>query len=276
MSFALYFAALLALDWLLNRGNVTLRRSLLMAGGYVLAALVYAGSIYLRQGASATSQFLTIFSLEQLLSVDNLLVISLIFGYFKIVKEKQHTALLYGIVGAIAFRAIAIYAGTALIERLTWLLYGFAGFLIWSGYQIMQGDEDGFDPAEKKLVQFIRKRFGSRSLFLAAIIAIEFSDIMFAVDSIPASFSISRDPGTILSANLLAVAGLRSLYHAVSQGLSMVAGLEKHIGLVLMMLGGFVFVDHFLMPVPSWFTMASVFTTLSIGVLLSLSWKDPA
>ena len=259
MSFALYFAALLALDWLLNRSDVTVRRSLLMAGVYVLAALVYAGSVYVHQRAAATSQFLTIFSLEQLLSVDNLLVISLIFGYFKIPKEKQHSALLYGIVGAIAFRTMAIFAGTALLARLIWLLYGFAGFLIWSGYQLMQGDDEGFDPAEKKLVQIIRNRFGARSLFLAAVLAIEFSDIMFAVDSIPASFSISRDPAIILSANLLAVAGLRSLYHAVSQGLSMVAGLEKYIGLVLIMLGGFVFVDHFAIPVPSWFTMAAVF-----------------
>src|SRR6476620_3260931 len=106
MSFALYFAALLGANWLLNRGDVTLRRSLLMAAGYVMAALAYAGSIYATKGTAATSQFLTIFSLEQLLSVDNLLVISLIFGYFKIPKEKQHTALLYGIVGAIAFRAL--------------------------------------------------------------------------------------------------------------------------------------------------------------------------
>jgi tellurite resistance protein TerC len=94
---------------------------------------------------------------------------------------------------------------------------------------------------------------------------------MFAVDSIPASFSISRDPSIILTANLLAVAGLRSLYHAVSQGIAMVSGLEKYIGFVLILLGGFVFADHFITTVPSWFTMAAVFVTLFIGVLQCVS-----
>jgi tellurite resistance protein TerC len=161
--FTVYFACLLAMDYLWNRGDISLPRSLLMAGFYIAAALAYAASIYIHHGSAATSQFLTIFSLEQLLSVDNLLVISLIFAYFKIPENKQHTALLYGIIGAIGFRTVAIFTGVALIERLTWVLFGFAAFLIWSGWQIMQGDEDSFDPADKKLVQFhqtqVRCRF---------------------------------------------------------------------------------------------------------------------
>ena len=264
------FLLLLTTDFLLTRGGeVSVRKSLSMAGGYVVVALIFAAGILHLKGVEAASQFTTIFFLEQMLSIDNLLVISLIFGFFGISKRQQHTALLFGIIGAIVFRTAAILLGVALIEKLTWLLFVFAAFLIWSGIQIMRGDDGDFDPEEKAIVRWIKRTFGPSSMFLAAVLAIELSDIMFAVDSITASFSISRDAEIILAANLFAVAGLRSLYHAVAYGLSMVGGLERYIGAVLVLLGAEVFLDHFVLHVPSWATMAAVFGILALGVVVS-------
>lgn len=257
-------SVLLVVDFVMmaNR-NVTVKRSLWMTAFYVAVSMAFGGYIYYDMGLVAASQYLTVYGLEKMLSVDNLLVISLLFGYFGITANKQHTALIYGIVGAIVMRSVFIMSGELIIEKFQWALYGFAAFLIYTGTNIMTTEGDAFDPSERKLVRWLDKHLVS--CFVAAVVAVELSDVMFAVDSIPASFSVSSDKFIILAANIFAVLGLRSLYHAMQHGLKLFEGMEKYIGFVLVFLGVEVFVGHLYEPIASWKTMFIVFTILALG-----------
>lgn len=244
---------------------MTTKQSLLWTAFYVFAALLFSIYVYATHGISATAQYLTVFSLEKLLSMDNLLVMYIIFEFFGLTPVQQKKALSWGLFGALFFRWTLILSGTYIVNHLTWLLYLFAVFLIYSGYK-MGTEEDGeYDPNESRIVSFLKNHTGQLGVFFACVIAIEISDIMFAVDSIPASFGVSQDSFVILSANLFAVLGLRSLYHAVANGIKMLSGIEVYIGAVLSLVGISVFVNHLWFKIPDAALMAAVFTILLRG-----------
>lgn len=238
-------------------------------------ALAFSSYIYVDSGVTAWTQYLTIFTLEKMLSMDNLLVIFLIFKYFGITDSKQQQrALTYGIIGAFVFRGLLIGSGTYIVAHLTWLLYVFAAFLIYTGYKICFEEDGEYDPQDSKIVSWIKKKAGTAGAFIGCIAAIEVSDIMFAVDSIPASFSVSQDLFIILSANLFAVMGLRSLYHAIANGIEILHGIEKYIGIVLALVGASVFVSHFWVHIPETYLMAAVFSILGFGVFMCNKGKN--
>lgn len=266
--FIIGYIVLLALDFLVMRGDISIRKSLSMTLFYIIASMVFGGYIWQIQGMNSASEFLTVFWLEKILSVDNLLVIMMIFSYFGINKDKQHTALLFGIFGAIFFRTVFILSGAWILEKIHWVLYVFAAFLIYTGFKIICGGDDSFDPSKRPMIRFLKNNFGKTGVLIGAIIAIEISDIMFAVDSIPASFGVSQNWFIVLTANLFAILGLRSLYHAVSAGLNMLTGMEKFIGFALILLGFEVCLNHWI-EVPAWVTMAMTFTVIIGGFLFS-------
>lgn len=256
---------------------MTTKKSLTWTAYWISFALLAAVFIYQNMGITPATQFLTIFTLEKMLSMDNLLVIFLIFKYFGINDSKrQQKALTYGIVGAFVFRGLLIGSGTYIVSHLTWLLYIFAAFLIYTGYKLCFTEDDGYSPDESKVVTFIQRRTGKYGAFIGCILAIEVSDIMFAVDSIPASFSVSQDMFIIMSANLFAVMGLRSLYHAVANGIEILHGIEKYIGIVLALVGSSVFVSHFWVHIPETYLMAAVFSVLGFGAYMCNKGKKSA
>lgn len=247
---------------------MTTKASLLWTAMWIMLAVAFSGYIYYDHGLAPTMQYLTIFSLEKMLSMDNLLVIYLIFGYFGITDSKlQQRALTYGIIGAFVFRFGLIASGTYIVQHLTWLLYVFAAFLIYTGYKICCEEDGEYDPNDSKIVSYIKRKAGPGGAFIGCILAIEVSDIMFAVDSIPASFSVSQDMFIILTANMFALMGLRSLYHAVANGIEMLHGIEKYIGVVLALVGLSVFVSHLWFHIPETYLMAAVFSILGFGVI---------
>lgn len=248
---------------------MTTKKSLLMTLFWTaLAAIFAAAVIYPTWGTAGTIQFVTVFSLEKLLSMDNLLVIFLIFGYFKIDKKQQAIALWMGIIGAFFFRTTIITSGAFVLSHMSWLLYLFAAFLIYSGFKIIKTDDDGFDADDSGIIMWCTNNLGDYSKLLAAIVAIELCDIMFAVDSIPASFGVTQNPYIILSANLFAVLGLRSLYHAVANGLEVLHGIEKYIGGVLCLVGINVFVTRLLVSVPEMYLLIACASVLVTGALI--------
>lgn len=248
---------------------MTTKKSLLMTVFWTaLAGLFATVIVYPTWGAAGTIQFVTVFSLEKLLSMDNLLVMFLIFGYFGIKKEDQSKALWLGLAGAIIFRMLIISSGVYVISHLSWLLYGFAAFLLYSGFGMMFEKDGEYNPAGSKAVTFIKSNFGTLGLFVSCILAVEVSDIIFAIDSIPASFGVTQNPYIILSANLFAVLGLRSLYHAVANGLEVLHGIEKYIGGVLCLVGINVFVTRLLVSVPEMYLMIACAFVLVMGALI--------
>ncbi len=181
-------------------------------------------------GFFKAKEFLTGYLIELSLSVDNLFVFLLIFGYFKVPKKYQHRVLFWGIMGALAMRMIMIFTGAELVERFHWILYVFGAFLLWTGVKMFGSDEDGFNPEDSRLVTFVTRFIriskhydGSRftviqdgkrtgTLLLLVLIVVELSDVMFAVDSIPAIFGITTDKFIVYTSNIFAILGLRTFF----------------------------------------------------------------
>lgn len=248
---------------------MTTKKSLYLTLFWTALAGVFAAFvIYPNFGVAGLAQFVTVFSLEKLLSMDNLLVIFMIFGYFGIKREDQAKALWLGLAGAFVFRTLIISSGVYVISHLTWMLYGFAAFLLYSGFSMMTEKDGDYDPQSSKIVSTIKKYSGTLGVFVSCICAVEISDIVFAVDSIPASFGVTQNPYIILSANLFAVLGLRSLYHAVANGLGVLHGIERYIGGVLCLVGINVFVTRLLVSVPETYLMIACASVLATGALI--------
>lgn len=185
-------------------------------------------------GKQKALEFLTGYLIEESLSVDNLFVFIMIFGFFKIAPKFQHKILFWGIIGAIIMRAVFIFAGVALIQRFVWVMYIFGAFLIYTGIKMLFEKEDAeFDPNQNLVIRVFKKimpvtedmsvsRFFVKknkiiyaTPFFVVLLFIEVSDLIFAVDSIPAVLSVSKDPFIVYTSNIFAILGLRSLYFAL-------------------------------------------------------------
>ena len=182
------------------------------------------------KGLLKAKEFLTGYLIELSLSVDNLFVFLLIFGYFKVPKKYQHRVLFWGIMGALVMRMIMIFTGAELVERFHWILYIFGAFLIWTGIKMFSDNEEGFNPEESRMVSFITryvrisKHYDENNflikvdgkttgtLLLLVLIIVELSDLMFAVDSIPAIFGITTDKFIVYTSNIFAILGLRTFF----------------------------------------------------------------
>ena len=241
VGFNVFVLIMLALDLgVFHRKNheVSLKEALTWTAVWISLALVFNGFIFYRFGEELAVQFLTGYLIEKSLSVDNIFVIILIFSYFQVPLIYQHKVLFLGILGALVMRAIFIFAGIELIHRFHWLIYIFGGFLIITGIRMLFSQETKIDPDKNFFVRLIKmiipitsdyhqSKFVVRqegrlwaTPLLLALIVVEGTDLIFAVDSIPAILAISDDPFIVYTSNVFAILGLRSLYFAV-------AGIEK-------------------------------------------------
>jgi tellurite resistance protein TerC len=219
--------------------EVTVKEALTWTGVWITLALAFNVFIYYYFNEELAVQFLTGYLIEKSLSIDNIFVIILIFSYFQVPLSYQHKVLFLGILGALVMRVIFIFAGIELIHRFHWLIYIFGGFLIVTGIRMLFSDETKIDPEKNFFVRMVRKiipvtneydgdKFFTRvngalwatPLFLALIV-VEGTDLIFAVDSIPAILAISDEPFIVYTSNAFAILGLRSLYFAL-------AGIEKY------------------------------------------------
>ena len=197
-------------------------------------ALAFAGGLWWFEGRAPALQFLTGYVIEESLSVDNLFVMLVLFAHFGVPEHYQHRVLFWGILGAMVMRLGLILAGVALIQRLHFLIYVFGAVVLFSGIQMLRRPEPDVDPSKSFGLRLLRRfvpvdsdltggrfitRLGSRwhaTPLLAALVVIEFADLAFAVDSVPAVLAVSRDPFIVFSSNALAILGLRSLYFALA------------------------------------------------------------
>lgn len=202
---------------------------------WVFNALCFGIGIYLYSGIEKASMFMNVYLVEKLLSFDNLFIFLLIFNYFKVPSEERRDVLNYGIVGALILRLICITSGIELIEHLKWVLYCLGGLLIYSAWGVAFKGDDENDMEESRIIRFA-KSFNLPHLFIW-IIAIELSDIMFAIDSIPVGLSISQDIFIVYSANIFAILGLRSLYFFIESIYVLLPQLKYGIALILLFIG---------------------------------------
>jgi TerC family integral membrane protein len=257
---------------------VTLREAGTWTGVWVALALLFDGWVYASRGPEKALEFLTGYVVEYSLSVDNIFVIVMVFAFFAVPAALQHRVLFWGILGALAMRAGMIAAGSALLARFHWVLYLFGAFLVLTGLKMLFRREAHVDPERNLLVQAFRRLLpvtggyeGARFLvrrkgslhatpLLLALLVVETTDLVFAVDSIPAVFAITRDPFIVYTSNVFAVLGLRSLYFLLAGIIGRLRYLRAGLALVL----AFVGVKMLLAEV------VAILAPASLGVVLSI------
>ncbi len=238
-------------------------------------------------------EFITGYILELSLSMDNVFVIALIFAYFKVKPEFQHRVLFWGIMGALIMRGLMIGVGAAAVAKFHWILYAFGAFLLFTGIKMLfHDDEEGVDPDNNPLVKLARKLFpvhdqfdgerfttrieGKRMLTPMAIVlvTIEYTDVIFAVDSIPAIFAVTTDPYIVFTSNMFAILGLRSLYFVLAGMIEMFHYLKYGLALVLAFIGAKMLAEPWLKDViPIWGALLVVLSILFISILASVVHK---
>ena len=299
--FILIVLTLLAFDLgFLNKGGqeIGVRESLKLSSLYIALGVGFAGFVWWQMGAQASAEYLTAFVVEKTLALDNIFVIALIFSFFAIPRAHQHRVLFWGILGVIVLRAIMIGLGATLVAEYSWILYVFAVFLILTGLKMLVMGEKETHLEDNVLLKFMRRRFrvteklhgesffvrqkdptsGRVATYLTplflALVMIEFADIIFAVDSVPAVFAITTDPFIVYTSNIFAILGLRALYFALAAVLHRFAYLKQALAILLVFIGSKVFIaDAFgWMKFPANWSLGITFAILGAGVLWSL-WK---
>ena len=255
---------------------------------WFLLAMSYCGFVWWWKGERTAVEFLTGYIIEASLSVDNIFVFILIFGYFKVPAEYQHRVLFWGILGALIMRGIMIGVGTALITNFEWVIYVFGAFLIFTGIRMALTDEHGVDPEKNPAVRLLRKfmpvtaEYHGKKFFVmqnkiryatplfVALLVVEVSDVIFAVDSIPAVFAVTRDPFVVFTSNVFAILGLRSLYFALSGVMHKFRFLKYGLAIVLTFVGVKMLLGHSAYAIPIGWSLGVVAGVLSLSVILSL------
>jgi len=271
----------------------TVKQSSLWVGVWVSLAVIFGLVLLVWQGTTTAAEFFAGYLIEYSLSVDNMFVFLIIFGYFNIPFKYQHQVLFFGILGALIFRGIFIALGTALVTNFEWIIYVFGAFLIYTGFRVAKGGTEDIHPEENPILKFAQKRFPSTTnldgeklftvengkrvatpLFIT-LIFIEFSDILFAIDSIPAIFGVTRQPFIVLTSNVFAILGLRSLYFLLAGALNRLHLLNYGLGIVLGFVGVKMLLEAVHVELPIWLSLAVIIVTLATTTFLSLKVVPP-
>jgi tellurite resistance protein TerC len=282
----------LALDLgVLNRKDHELRagEALRWVALWVATAVAFCGFVAWRFGHAQAMDFLTGYVLELSLSVDNLFVFVLLFSIFRIPGHLQHRVLFWGILGALLLRAAMIVGGTALLSRFAWLIYVFGGFLLVSGLKLLFHREEEHHPEKGWVFRTLRRvipstpRIEGRRFILVedgrrlatplllALILVELSDVVFALDSVPAIFGVTLDPFIVFTSNVFAILGLRSIYFVLARLMGRFTYLKIGLSAVLVFIGAKMLLSAW-MHVPSAISLATVVTLLGSSMLYSI-WR---
>ncbi len=287
--FNLFVAAMLALDLgVLNRRphRVGFREALAWSGVWVALAALFAVLEFFWHGRDQALQFVTAYTIELSLSLDNLFVFLVTFHYFKVPEQHQHKVLFWGILGALLMRGVFILAGVGLIQRFSWITYIFGALLIYSGFRLLRQGKTKIDPEKNPVLILFRRilpvtqeyvggRFFTRRNGLYAtplfvvLLVIETSDVLFAVDSIPAVLSITLNAFIVYTSTVFAILGLRSMYFALAGIMNMFHYLHYGLSLVLVFIGLKMMGDHYV-HVPIEWALALVLFVLGTSIIASL------
>lgn len=301
LAFVGIVAALLVLDLgVLHRREreIGVRESLALSAFYITLGLGFGAWVWWYMGATAGLNYVTGFVIEKSLAMDNVFVIAMIFAYFGIPRLYQHRVLFWGILGVIVLRALMIGFGAAAVQQWSWVLYLFAAFLIITGIKMWRTADQTYNVGASPILRWVKRRFRAtdelhgRKFWVAlpdpntcrparfitplllALVMVEFVDVVFAVDSVPAIFAITTDPFIVYTSNIFAILGLRALYFALAAMVDRFHYLKYALSLLLVFIGSKIFIADALglakMPAPV--SLGVTFAILAGGVGWSL-WK---
>lgn len=288
IAFNAFIIAMLALDLgVFHRKAhvVSIKEALGWSAVWITMALAFNGWIYFQLGPQKGTEFLTGYLIEKSLSVDNVFVFAVLFTFFGVPAQYQHRVLFWGIFGALVLRAIMIAAGAALITNFAWIIYIFAALLVFTGIKMITGQDSAIDPEKNFAIRILRrlmpvsKEFHGQKFFIrqggrltatplfAVLLCIEVTDVIFAVDSIPAIFAITQDTFIIYTSNVFAILGLRALYFALSGILPYFHFLKYGLGVILVFVGMKMSLAH-----SDW----KIDTAISLGVVATILFTSIA
>lgn len=296
VTFFTFITAMLALDLgVFQREThvVSMKEALIWCGVWVTLALSFGALLWQWRGAEPAQQFLAGYLIELCLSVDNVFVFILVFAYFKVEPRYQHRVLFWGIIGAVLMRAVFIIVGVEVIERFHWVLYIFGAFLVYTGIKMaLPSKEAEVDPEHNFTVKLFRRFYpvaphndrghfftihnGRRMatpLFIVLLV-IETTDLVFALDSLPAVLSITKDSFIALTSNIFAILGLRSLYFALSGIMGLFRFLKVGLSVILVFIGVKMLIEHW-MKITTGTSLAVIGGVLSASILMSVLIKAP-
>lgn len=294
VGFNLFVLAMLALDlFVFNRTahEVKVKEALIWSGVWIALALMFNVGVYILAGKQSALEFLTGYLIEKSLSMDNIFVFILIFLYFKVPAKYQHKVLFWGILGALVMRAGFIAGGIALIKNAHWIIYVFGAFLIFTGIKMIMDKDKEIHPEKNVVLKlfhkimpvtrtfdegkfFIKKegRTLATSLFVVLLV-VETTDLIFAVDSIPAILAITHDPFIVYSSNVFAILGLRALYFALAGMMHRFHYLHYGLSAILIFVGGKMLASD-IYKIPIGISLAIVIVMLIGSVAASLLWPE--
>jgi tellurite resistance protein TerC len=289
--FSALVVALLVLDLgILNRRphELTLREALSWSGGLVVLALGFGLFVFWYEGPRHALEYYTGYLIELSLSVDNLFVFLLIFSYFGVRADARPKVLKWGILGAMVMRLIMIALGALLIQQFSWIIYVFGGVLVVTGFRMFRQKDEAVDLERNPVVRLARRflpfshaydgtRFFTRTVqgrvlatpLLLVVLVLEWSDLVFAVDSIPAIFAVTRDPFLIYSSNVFAILGLRALFFVLAGMLDRFVYLKTGVAFILVFVGAKMIISAWF-HLPILISLAVIIITLALSVILSL------
>jgi tellurite resistance protein TerC len=297
--FVAVVVALLAFDLgVLHRDDheIGIRESLLLSAGYIGVATLFGLGLWAQLGPERGLEYFTGFVIEKSLSMDNVFVIALIFGFFAVPRVYQHRVLFWGILGVIVLRALMIGLGAALVTEFSWVLYLFGAFLVFTGIKMLWMADHAGDLADNPMLKFLRKRMrvtpelhgnsffvqqphpltGAKVLWATplflALCMVELADLVFAVDSVPAIFAITTDPFIVYTSNIFAILGLRALYFALAAMIHRFKYLKYALALVLVFIGSKIFLVNIVGKIPPVISLSVTALLIAGGVIVSL-WK---
>jgi tellurite resistance protein TerC len=294
VGFIAFVLAMLALDLgVFNRKahEVKPREAAIWTSVWVSLALLFAAGLYFFYGAQVALTFLTGYIIEESLSVDNIFVMVLIFDYFAVPKQYQHRVLFYGILGALIMRGIFIALGALLLAKFHWIIYVFGALLVVTGVRMAFKQDEQFNADENPVVKLVRRwvpmtgRYDGQKFFtvengvrvatplLMVLVLVEFTDLVFAVDSIPAIFGVTRDPFIVFTSNIFAILGLRSLYFLLAAVVDRFYLLKYGLAIILTFVGLKMIGEAFI-HIPILLSLAVIIGVLIASVVASLIWPQ--
>lgn len=248
---------------------MNIARALVLSGMWVALALLFNAGIYFYQGPDKALQFLTGYVIELSLSVDNIFVFLLIFNYFQVPLAEQSKVLFWGVLGAQFMRLVFIVLGLALLAQFQWVIYVFGAFLMFTGVKLFIEKDKQMDFEGNSVLKGLKRFLPSLSKFWIVLIIVETTDLLFAVDSVPAVLAVTKDPFIVYTSNIFAILGLRSMYFALAGCMPLFHYLHYGLGAILVFVGFKMLAEHYV-HVPLAATLGFIALALVVSISVSL------
>lgn len=289
-----FVAAMLILDLFLHRGHqeIKFKEAAIWSSIWIACGIAVGGVIWFFSGSEYALEYYSGYVIEKSLAVDNVFVWGLLFSALAVPSRFQHRVLFFGVLGALVMRGAMIFAGAALIKEAAWTLYIFGAFLIYTGFKmfIQRGEE--FDLNDSKFYQLLKRKLRMTSEFhgekfvvvqngfryftplFLVLVMVEFMDLVFAVDSIPAIFAVTEEPFLVFASNALAILGLRSMYFLIANLMEKFVYLKEGLSVILVWVGAKMIISHALFKIPTLVSLAVIVVVLAIAIIASFKKSE--